>query len=299
MNVIIYGTSNKALMYLPAIAIKYNVVGFIDSDKSKAGQIWMSKNVYHPSALSDLDFDLIIIASSFVSEIKSELTKYNLHGEIVDDIKEINEIFHEYSLSQIEFCQKIEDSLPKTKLLDKHINQAVLLNDRMEMISLFPKNAVIAELGVAAGDFSKQIFNICKPSKLHLVDVWNSSRYGDESYLGVDCYFKEHQEQGQVVIHRKYSLDALSSFEDESLDIAYIDTTHAYELTKQELILCSKKVKKTGIIAGHDYIQGNWSSKCRYGVIEAVHEFCFEHDYKILFLTMDMSESLSFAIAKI
>lgn len=45
-------------------------------------------------------------------------------------------------------------------------------------------------------------------------------------------------------------------------------------------------------------MQGNWDSQCRYGVIEAVHEFCVSENYQIQYLTMDISESLSFAIKK-
>ncbi|QLL84250.1 class I SAM-dependent methyltransferase [Aeromonas caviae] len=81
-------------------------------------------------------------------------------------------------------------------------------------------------------------------------------------------------------------------------DWIYIDTTHSYELTRDELHGYANKIKPDGIIAGHDYMQGNWHAQCRYGVIEAVHEFCVTKNYRIRYLTMDISESLSFAIEK-
>jgi len=34
------------------------------------------------------------------------------------------------------------------------------------------------------------------------------------------------------------------------------------------------KVKKDGIISGHDFTQGRWSNMTKYGVIEVVYEFC-------------------------
>jgi len=59
------------------------------------------------------------------------------------------------------------------------------------------------------------------------------------------------------------------------------------------------KVKENGIIAGHDYIVGNWNGLIRYGVIEAVHEFCLKYDWEILFITAELSNNPSFAIRRI
>ncbi|KTA83618.1 hypothetical protein VO69_04220 [Aeromonas salmonicida] len=187
---------------------------------------------------------------------------------------------------------------PKIPLLQHHIEGATLLTDRLSLLALLPKHGVVAELGVAAGDFSRQICEICQPSKLHLVDIWGSERYGEALYLSVNSHFQQQQQRGEVIIHRKPSLEALESFPDETFDWVYIDTTHSYELTRDELRACARKVKSTGIIAGHDYIQGNWRSQYRYGVIEAVHEFCVEYNYRVLYLTMDISECLSFALVK-
>lgn len=53
------------------------------------------------------------------------------------------------------------------------------------------------------------------------------------------------------------------------------------------------------MIAGHDYTIGNWVEGYRYGVIEAVHEFCVENDWRISYLTVDTTEGRSFAITRI
>ncbi|MGO8484993.1 hypothetical protein AB9F39_38295, partial [Rhizobium leguminosarum] len=54
------------------------------------------------------------------------------------------------------------------------------------------------------------------------------------------------------------------------LDWAYIDTDHSFELTWQELLICEKKVKRTGRIAGHDFCTGNKVKPIVYGVVEEV-----------------------------
>ena len=74
------------------------------------------------------------------------------------------------------------------------------------------------------------------------------------------------------------------------------DTDHSYAVTREELQAYKGKIKPGGIIAGHDYIQGNWGEILRYGVIEAVHEFCVQEDWELIFQTMEMSNSPSFEI---
>jgi hypothetical protein len=69
--------------------------------------------------------------------------------------------------------------------------------------------------------------------------------------------------------------------------------------TIAELNLYSKKIKQGGIIAGHDYIIGNWTDMIRYGVIEAVYEFCVNNEWEIIYITMELNENPSFAIRKI
>jgi len=51
---------------------------------------------------------------------------------------------------------------------------------------------------------------------------------------------------------RTTSRDALVYFEDESLDFVYVDGDHRYEGVKSDLELYRPKLKKGGIMAGHD-----------------------------------------------
>jgi predicted O-methyltransferase YrrM len=65
---------------------------------------------------------------------------------------------------------------------------------------------------------------------------------------------------------RGLSKDIVSDFEDESLDVVFIDLTHTYEEVKQDITFWLPKVKKGGILSGHDY-EIAWE-----GVIKAVDE---------------------------
>ena len=74
---------------------------------------------------------------------------------------------------------------------------------------------------------------------------------------------------------------------------------HSYDTTREELARYASKVKRDGIIAGHDYTTGNWNLLNRYGVIEAVHEFCVKYGWKLAYLTVESTENQSFSIKRI
>ena len=95
------------------------------------------------------------------------------------------------------------------------------------------------------------------------------------------------------------STEVVKDFNDNYFDLVYIDTSHSYKTTIEELELYSEKVKIDGVIAGHDYILGNWNGMIRYGVIEAVHEFCVKHNWEIMYLTTELNDNPSFAIRRI
>lgn len=194
---------------------------------------------------------------------------------------------------------KISGSIPKTQLLSKHVKNAQLLPSRKELLELMPKNAVVAELGVDEGSFSEMIVSITHPSKFHIVDFWGSKRYNVLKREKVEKKFAQQLKDGSVQINLGLSTSVVNDFPADYFDWIYIDTDHGYKVTHEELEAYKDKVKVNGIIAGHDYIIGNWDGVVRYGVIEAVHEFCLKYDWEIIYLTAELDNNPSFAIRRI
>lgn len=189
--------------------------------------------------------------------------------------------------------------IPFVKLEEKHIRNLKVVVDRSTLLGLLPANAIVAELGVDHGDFSEKILSIAKPQKLHLVDVWGSERYHDGLSKLVNEKFSKEIAANQVVINRGYSTDEMAKFPDNYFDWVYIDTDHTYSTTAAELAISAKKVKKGGIIAGHDYVTGSIDRVTRYGVVEAVHEFCVKNNWEMVYITHETHRYLSFAIREI
>ncbi len=185
------------------------------------------------------------------------------------------------------------------KLDQKNIQNLKVVLSRDHLLKLLPKNCIITEIGVDKGDFSFKIISLTHPKKLYLIDTWGSERYNENKMNYVTKRFQEKIDAGIVTIKRGTSEKELNKFEDNFFDWVYIDTSHSYKQTVKELELCRMKVKDGGIIAGHDYCQGNITEALAYGVVQAVNQFCIKNNWEFIYLTHETDRYLSFAIEKI
>ena len=158
----------------------------------------------------------------------------------------------------------------------------------------------IAEIGVADGSFSERILSVCNPSKLYLIDAWEMPFhpiYGEGGLTIIQTRFKEQIVTGQVEIWRGLSHEIIPTLPVRSLDLVYIDASHDYDSVKADLELVRSKMEPRGLIAGHDYVK--WAGHCkRFGVVEAVNEFCIDFDFEFAFLTMDANNNWSYALRR-
>jgi len=78
---------------------------------------------------------------------------------------------------------------------------------------------------------------------------------------------KQTLEPYNCTIIRKFSMDAIKDFKDNSLDFVYIDGNHRFEFVVDDFSW-EKKVRPGGIISGHDFIRFSHQRNCH--VTEAV-----------------------------
>ncbi len=194
--------------------------------------------------------------------------------------------------------EEVEKRLPKIELQAPHVAHCEVLPNRVAMLQKLPKGGIAAELGVDTGAFSSLILAHNQPAKLHLVDAWDTARYGEDKAQGVQKKFEAEIASGRVQLHRGYSTERAADFTNGYFDWIYIDTNHAYQTTCEELRAYAPKMKAGGIMAGHDFVTGNWISGLRYGVREAVHEFCVQEGWEFVYLTMEIGDNPGFAIRK-
>ena len=152
-----------------------------------------------------------------------------------------------------------------------------------------------AEIGVFEGEFSHFIHRTIRPSMLYLVDLFQGAMIsGDKNGENIKTIQLEHSYQAllakyhsnpEISLFRGRSELFLSLLPDSHLDFIYIDGDHRYEGCCADLKLARKKVKRGGVIAGHDY--------CPQfpGVMRAVDEFSCEHNLSLELTSEDRCAS--------
>ena len=145
------------------------------------------------------------------------------------------------------------------------------------LISKTPENGTFVEIGAWLGKSSSYLVDNSGERNIIIIDSWEGSpneRGGNHNLATkTDIYeiFKENMGDRNYKSIRVLSTEVVEQFEDESLDTVFIDATHTYDAVKEDIKVWLPKVKKGGILAGDDYVDG-WP-----GVIKAVKEMLPEH----------------------
>jgi hypothetical protein len=115
------------------------------------------------------------------------------------------------------------------------------------------------EIGVYKGYFTRAL---CLGGlKVIGVDPWmpypGFDRDTDARIERQEYLYKRAQRQVRgldATFIRKTSIEAVLEFENESLDFIYIDGNHKLQYAVQDIMEWYPKIKKGGVISGHDYI---------------------------------------------
>ena len=160
------------------------------------------------------------------------------------------------------------------------------IRERRFLIKLLPPNSTGAEFGVFTGLFSSLLARERKIAKVTFVDPWwtaHGDYYGDWGAY-TDFGRLSTKTAHSLAVRRirrsglrgrsvevAFSYDWLERQSDQSLDFVYIDSTHTYEGTRNELLLIDRKLKPDGLIMGDDWRPDRGDR--HHGVSLAVNEF--------------------------
>jgi len=136
------------------------------------------------------------------------------------------------------------------------------------------KTGIGAEIGCLKGEFSKFLSTQYKGIVLSIDSFVGEANIPNDPLTEDECRKNLLDTNCQLI--KGDSIEVASRIPDESLDWVYIDADHSYKSVKADLEAWFPKVRKGGIISGHDYVNYN-----DFGVIEAVDEFCAKYKYKI------------------
>jgi hypothetical protein len=151
-----------------------------------------------------------------------------------------------------------------------------------------PENACIVEVGSWLGAstcyLATEAKNREKRVMIFAVDTWEGSNELQHKELISKMkaknqtpyeLFLDNMVKGGVkdIITpiRMSSVNASKLFNDESLDVVFIDASHEYEDVLDDIRCWLPKIKRGGKIGGHDYVPGHPASDA--GVVKAVNRF--------------------------
>lgn len=148
--------------------------------------------------------------------------------------------------------------------------------------------AVFVEVGAYLGRSSVYLASRIKRSRksirVYVVDLWDGWFYDDyrpqtpmPESSDVFWHFIRNVRRAGVedVLYplRMPSEKASSLFEDGTVDFVFLDADHGYEAVRRDLRCWFPKVKRRGLLGGHDYVREEYP-----GVRRAVDEFLSEQE---------------------
>ncbi len=117
-----------------------------------------------------------------------------------------------------------------------------------------------AEIGVWTGDYSKRLCERIQGLRLRCVDPWESYAKYDDKKNDAARLEAAYQKACATLapfgcdIVRQHSLTAARGVPNGSLDFVYLDGNHGRAFVEADLRAWVPKVRRAGIVAGHDYV---------------------------------------------
>lgn len=145
-----------------------------------------------------------------------------------------------------------------------------MINNRIQLAKHFRDLGfkVGAEIGVADGRYSEILCQTIPGLKLYCVDPIERKGHYEKATERLSKY--------NARIIRKKSMDAIPVFDDDFFDFVFIDANHRFDFVMEDIIGWTRKVRKGGIISGHDYYHFNES-----GVVQAVNTYTQHHKIEL------------------
>lgn len=177
---------------------------------------------------------------------------------------------------------------------------------REDMYRLFGELGftVGCEVGVEKGKNAQTMFEIIPNLKLFGVDPYKQHPQASYAYHAAirnwDPQYLENCKRQclkrmngrNFTLLQGFSEDVVKRIEDNSLDFLYIDADHSYDFVMQDIILWGRKIRKGGIISGHDYYYDESPSSRRAKVTQAVNDYTRVHNIEFYITDEDHTAHL-------
>lgn len=299
MPFVIYGIGANTYYYLNKYFINHDdIAAFIDCDpraerlpeeyrdiRCYTWEEWLALS--ESTAVIE---GLVIGSTNYIDEIRNIITNSDKYKKT--KILDIRTWIENQDYKAKVFIDPLEPILHKTEYIKNEclLNSRIVSN-RVDALKMMPINGICAEIGVAAGGFTRKILDIMKPKKLYAVDVFSNAmkgyeniNFGDLSHY--DWYknqFNKEIQSETLQMVRGISWEVLEEFPDDYFDYVYLDAAHDYDSVKKDVMILEKKVRNGGIIAFNDYILFDYYMNCVYGTKPVINELVNRTNSEVLY----------------
>ena len=181
-----------------------------------------------------------------------------------------------------------------------HKLESFLREDMYKMFAEMRLNTGV-EIGVEKGKNAQTMFEIIPGLKLFGVDPYKQHPQASYAYDAARRGWDDKRLQNwkrqclnrmkgkNFALFEGFSEDVVKRIEDNSLDFFYLDADHSYDFVMQDIILWGRKIRKGGIISGHDYYPNKDRSPRRAKVTQAIDDYTNVHGIKFYITSEDHS----------
>ena len=108
----------------------------------------------------------------------------------------------------------------------------------------------VAEIGIDEGDMACDVIKATNLDLYVLVDPEPKAKFYNFLKSSYNIL------NPRILFMRMFSNESVKLIPDESLDLVFIDANHSYESVKEDIKIWKSKIRKGGILSGHDYEHG-------------------------------------------
>jgi len=149
------------------------------------------------------------------------------------------------------------------------MDDCLLLKGELRLLKDYCENKVVVELGTYTGESAKIIASVAK--EIYTVDVYDipiKSDFGEECKVNYsyEDNLRKFSNYKNIHIIKAVSWQAAENFDNNSLDVVFVDASHIQSNVTRDAINWKVKLKKGGLMLFHDY------NACHKGVVDAVNK---------------------------
>ena len=173
---------------------------------------------------------------------------------------------------------------------------ARLYVDRQALVAgLSPRGGVVAEIGVAFGDFSQFIIDSTHPRRFDAYDVFKIHTM--ETFWGkpttewlhnmthrdfFEDRFKEQVAAGTVRVIEGDSAECVANQPSQTYDMIYVDGGHSLAQVQGDTRAALHAIKEDGLLIFNDYIIYDYWHHKHYGIVHVVNDLLDNSDWQIV-----------------